>query len=98
MKRQESIGNLVAGTLRENADRNPVFDFSDAARMILAPCFRFLAVKEQAVQIFHPVAEKRDFQHLQLGNIAGRAGNAYVSHKDVKITPVVFRYRGQPGL
>ena len=55
-----------------------------------------LSVKEKAVQILHPVRQKRNFQHADLCDIPCRSGDAYIGYDNIKITSVVtdVKYRG----
>ena len=86
--KQRSIG-AVAGSFRKNADGHAVFYLLDCCKNRLHTSLEIAAVKEQAVQVFHPIGKQRNLQKFDLGNITGGAGHTDIGHNDIEIAAVI---------
>ena len=80
---------LVSGSFRKDADGNSGFDFVNGSQDGLQSLLDVLTVKEQAVEILHPVGQKRDLFHFFFCDIAGTDRAAAVGKKDIKIASVI---------
>ena len=83
------IGIFVSGSLGEDADRNAGFYIVGSLEDGFKSLFDIFPVKEETVEIAHPVGEQRIMLHFLLGNIAGADRTAAVGEQDVEIAPVV---------
>ena len=96
MEREKCVVYLVPRALRENADRNAGVDFLDPFQNRFHALLDIFPVKEQTVQIFHPVLQQRIAQHFFLGDIAGRSGNPDIGHQNIEIAPMIADIENRP--
>ena len=79
----------VSGAFREDADRDTGLDQLDTRQDGFQSFFYIFPVKEETVEIMHPVWKQRYLLHLSFGNIAGQPRAAGVGEKNIKKTSVV---------
>ncbi len=80
---------LVSGALREDTDGNAGFDLIYSCQDGFQSLLDVLSVQEEAVEIFHPGGQERDFLHFLFGNVAGADRAAAVGEEDVKVASVI---------
>ena len=83
------IGIFVSGSLGEDADGNAGFHIVGSLEDGLKSLFDIFSVKEETVEIVHPVGEQRVTLHFFFCHIAGTSRAAAVCEQNVKIASVV---------
>lgn len=86
---------FISGSLGENTDGDSGFHFIYCCQDGLKSLFNILSVQKQAVQITHPVRQKRDFFHFFFRNVSGADGTAGISQQDIEVASVIadIKYR-----
>lgn len=80
---------FVPGSFREDADGDAGFDLFNSGKDGFQSLFDILSVKEEAVEVTHPVGKQRVTFHFFLCNITGTDRAAAVGQQNVKITSVI---------
>ena len=83
------VSIFVSGSFREDAHGNAGFYIVCRLKDGFQPLFDVFSVKEEAVEITHPVGKQRITFHFFFGNITGTDRAAAVGQQNVKITSVV---------
>ena len=87
--------SAISCTLREDTDRNPLFDIFDGFQDRLKSLFWILPVKEKTIEKTHPNRKEGNFFHLFLCNISGQSFTAAVGKQNIKEAAMVSHVKNR---
>ena len=88
-RKHGQLFTCISRALREDTDRDPIFNVVHRLKDGLEPLLWILPVKEEAVKALHPCRQREITLHLFFGDIACQSFASAVGQQDVEITPVV---------